>query len=131
MLKRILLLFCISLLVNEISAQADSLKEYVGSYAFPADSPVPEVEITLTDGVLYANSVAGSSTLVRQEKDLFTVVEFNGTALFKRDDAGKIIGIHIEAGGYILDGTKKSAGFRLIPVAVLRLPDPQFLFSIK
>lgn len=95
---------------SQAQAKADSLTEYTGVYVFPDGSVVPEVEVLLTDSTLSMTSAAGSSVLVKQDKDLYTIVEFSGTALFKRNEARKIIAVHIEAGGYILDGTKKEAG---------------------
>jgi hypothetical protein len=39
--------------------------------------------------------------------DSFSIVEFSGTAVFKRNETTKVNAVHIEAGGYILDGTKE------------------------
>lgn len=113
MKKPILLLLL--LVAGAFSTQAqqkpDSLSDYVGVYVFAEGSVVPEVEVILSDSTLTITSSAGTSMLVRQDKDLYTIVEFNGTALFKRDAAGKVVAIHIEAGGYILDGTKKQPAY--------------------
>lgn len=108
-------LFLLLLLAGTISSfaqqKADSLTDYVGVYVFPEGSVVPEVEVTLSDSTLSITSAAGSSLLVKQDKDLYTIVEFSGTALFKRDESGKVVAVHIEAGGYILDGTKKQPAY--------------------
>lgn len=115
MRKPILLLLL--LVAGAFSTQAqqkpDSLSDYVGVYVFAEGSVVPEVEVILSDSTLTITSSAGTSMLVRQDKDLYTIVEFNGTALFKRDAAGKVVAIHIEAGGVYSGWDKETAGLRL------------------
>ncbi len=112
----LLFLFLVSLgIATQAQDKPDSLKEYAGVYVFPDGSVVPEVEVILNDTTLTINSSAGSSLLVKQDKDLYTIVEFSGTALFKRNEAGKVVAVHIEAGGYILDGTKKETSFWIRP----------------
>jgi Domain of unknown function (DUF3471) len=84
----------------------DSLKEYIGSYRFPEGSEVTEIKVVVENGVLWANSDKGNSELKKIEKDVFEVVSYTGTATFKRDEKGKINGLHIEVGNLIMDGTK-------------------------
>lgn len=97
-----------------VQAQSDStFKSYLGKYTFPDGSVVSQVEVSgdsLT--ALTMTSEAGSSPLVRLDGDNFNIVNFNGTATFKRADATKeVTGVHIEAMGYVLDGEKaKSTG---------------------
>lgn len=95
-------------------AQADStFKAYLGKYSFPDGSVVSQVEVSGDSlAALTMTSEAGSSPLVRLEGDNFNIVNFNGTASFKRADATKeVVGVHIEAMGYVLDGEKaKSTG---------------------
>lgn len=92
-----------------INAQ-DSLAQYTGKYVFPDGAPVPEVEVTLTAGNLSMASTAGNSALTQLGVDSFQIVEFSGTALFKRNGDNKINAVHIEAMGYVLDGQKQSTG---------------------
>lgn len=90
-------------------AQTDStFKSYLGKYSFPDGSVVSQVEVSGDSlAALTMTSEAGSSPLVRLEGDNFNIVNFNGTASFKRSDATKeVIGVHIEAMGYVLDGEK-------------------------
>lgn len=86
------------------------LEDYVGKYVFPDGSVVPEVEVALADGALSMHSNAGSSSLTKLGVDSFSIVEFNGTAVFKRGEDKKVKSVHIEAAGYILDGEKVPTG---------------------
>lgn len=88
----------------------DSLQQYVGKYIFPDGAPVPDVEVTLADGVLAMGSVAGNSALIQLGVDSFQIVQFSGTAVFKHAEDKKVNAVHIEAGGYILDGKKQDTG---------------------
>lgn len=107
-MKKILSLLVICFVCHvDISAQSVDLKEYTGIYVFPDGSVVPSVEVTLTDTVLTMSSEAGSSVITREGQDTFFIVEFNGIAIFKRDSTNKVNAVHIEAGGYILDGKKQ------------------------
>ena len=85
---------------------ADSLKEYTGKYKFPDGSEVTEIKVGVESGILWAYSDKGNSELKKIEKDVFEVVQYTGTATFKRDGNGKINGLHIEVGDLIMDGTK-------------------------
>lgn len=86
--------------------QTDSLKEYTGIYKFPEGSDVTEIKIGIENDTLWAYSVKGNSELKRIEKDLFEVVQYTGTATFKRDETGKVIGLHIAVGKLVMDGKK-------------------------
>lgn len=89
-------------------AQSDStLKEYAGRYIFPDGSVVSEVTVTIDGAQLSMSSSAGVSQLNKLGVDSFQIVEFQGTAVFKRGDSRAIKSVHIEAAGYVLDGTKE------------------------
>ena len=109
-MKRIALLLPIALFCMVAASAQDSTakKELVGKYKFPDGSVVAEVDVLLDNGVLMMNSTAGTSSLDFLKTDSFSIVAFNGTAVFKRNDQKKVIGVHIEAGGYVLDGIKDS-----------------------
>jgi len=106
-MKKTLLGFIMAGFFTCAYAQADSLQEYTGKYTFPDGSVVPEVEVILTDSVLSMVSVAGESILVPDVKDRFLIISFDGWAVFGRNESGKITAVHIEAGGYVLDGKKE------------------------
>jgi hypothetical protein len=110
-MKRTLLLLSITLVtLGTLHAQdSTAKKELAGKYKFPDGSVVPEVEVVIDNGVLMMNSSAGTSSLELVKGDTFSIVAFNGTAVFKRNDAKKVIGVHIDAGGYVLDGVKDSS----------------------
>lgn len=101
---------------------ADSLREYTGTYKFPEGSEVREVNIVIEDGVLWAKSDQGNSDLKRIEKDVFEVVAYTGVATFKRDENGKINGIHFEVGDMILDGKKAETPASQVFVLPTRSP---------
>jgi len=109
MTKLLLLIFAMTgtfILSAQQTPKTDSLKEYTGKYKFPEGSEVTEIKVVVDNGVLWAQSDKGNSELRRIEKDTFEVVAYTGTATFKRDDKGKINGLHIEVGDLIMDGTK-------------------------
>jgi hypothetical protein len=117
-MKKWMLLFGLSLCFVITTAQAQdapkdsTLKEYAGKYVFPEGSVIPNVVVNFEDGALTMSSAAGTSALVKQETDLYSITSFNGTAKFKRDSNQKIIGVTVEARGYTLEGTK-SDGFAI------------------
>ena len=91
-------------------AQTDSLKEYAGSYTFGDGSPVTSVDVILSDGALTMTSSAGNSSLTNLGVDSFQIVDFNGTAVFRRNENKIVNAVHIEAMGYVLDGQKQANG---------------------
>lgn len=107
-----MILLACSLFIN---AQDTTFKEFTGKYVFPDGSVVPDVDVILESSGLTMTSSAGSSSLVKLGVDSFQIVEFSGTAVFKRGDDKNVNGVHIEAMGYILDGNKVPSGwvFRL------------------
>lgn len=91
-------------------AKDSTLQHYVGKYKFPDGSVVAEVTVTIEDGALVMASSAGTSALEKQSgEDLYTIVQFQGTAKFVRDANKKVIGVSINAMGYQLEGTKADA----------------------
>jgi len=112
-MKKIILSLVAAFLIIVVNAQTSPkppLTDFVGKYTFPDGSVVPEVDVTLSDNVLTMASVEGTSVLTELGVDSFQIVEFSGIAIFKRGDDKKVNAVHIEAGGYILDGQKKSNG---------------------
>ncbi|MEO7532023.1 MAG: hypothetical protein ABIS69_11445 [Sediminibacterium sp.] len=104
---------CLGMLSQAQEAPKDStLKEFVGKYIFPNGSVIPDVVIGIENDGLIITSAAGTTTLVKQEGDLYTITAYNGTAKFTRDSNKKIIGVSIDARGYQLEGTK-SEGINL------------------
>jgi hypothetical protein len=88
----------------------DTLQQYTGKYVFPDGSVVPDVDVVLSGGALSMASTAGTSSLTQLGSDSFQIVEFSGTAVFKRGDDKKVNAVHIEAMGYVLDGQKQNTG---------------------
>ena len=109
-MKKILIVFLFLIGVGTaVHAQQDStLQQYAGKYIFPQGSAVTEAVVSLDAGVLSISSAIGAATLSKIEADRFAIVEYNGTAEFKRNDAGKIIGIHVVVADLDLTGTKES-----------------------
>ena len=113
-MKKITLSIIGSLFTIAINAQEPApkppLEDFVGKYAFPDGSVVPDVTVTLDGSALTMASTAGTSALADLGRDSFSIVEFSGTAVFKRGDDKKVNGVHIEAMGYVLDGQKQNNG---------------------
>jgi hypothetical protein len=113
MTKLLLLIFAMTstfILSAQQTPKTDSLKEYTGKYKFPEGSEVTEIKVVVENGLLWAQSDKGNSELRRIEKDTFEVVTYTGTATFKRDEKGRINGLHIEVADLIMDGTKSEEG---------------------
>lgn len=111
-MKKWFLFCCLSVslvsvaLANQTPTNDSTLQEYIGKYTFPEGSVVTEVTVEMEDTVLTMISSAGTSVLEKQTEDLYTIVQFQGTAKFNRDANKKIIGVSIVAMGYELEGTK-------------------------
>jgi|APCry1669193181_1035450.scaffolds.fasta_scaffold11406_2 hypothetical protein len=107
-----LFLFCLGICffyiadAQQTPAPDSVLQQYVGKYKFPDGSVVAEVTVALESGALTMASSAGVSPLEKQGEDLFAITQFQGTAKFNRDSNKKIIGVSINAMGYVLEGTK-------------------------
>jgi hypothetical protein len=90
-------------------AQDSTLKKEIqGKYKFPAGSVVEEVNVAEEGGMLTMSSAVGTSALEQVKGDTFNITSFSGIAVFKRNDQRKVVGVHIEASGYVLDGVKDS-----------------------
>jgi hypothetical protein len=118
-MKKLLFVFLVmtisSSLVQAQSKPVDStLKQYVGTYKFAEGSPVPDVVVSFDQGVLNMSSSAGTSELDKKGVDTFFIVTFEGTAVFKRDANKKIIGVTIDARGYLLEGTRSEPAAYLL-----------------
>ena len=113
-MRKLLLSIAATLFIVYANAQTDppkpSKEEYVGKYVFPDGSVVPDVTVALSGDALTMTSSAGTSSLVELGVDSFSIVEFSGFAVFKRNADKKVDVVHIEAAGYILDGQKQSNG---------------------
>ncbi len=91
---------------QDAPSKDSSLQQFVGKYKFPDGSVVAEVIVALENGALTMSSSAGTSALEKQEEDIYTIVQFQGSAKFVRDSNKKVIGVNINAMGYQLEGTK-------------------------
>jgi hypothetical protein len=112
-MRKLMLLIIASFAIVSLNAQTDPKppkEDYVGKYVFPDGSVVPDVTVSIAGDALNMSSQAGSSVLTELGKDSFSIIEFNGVAVFKRGDDKKVNAVHIEAQGYVLDGQKQSNG---------------------
>ena len=109
-MKKVFFFLIVVVSFSTVNAQTDTLTQYTGRYVFPDGSVVPSVEVTLTDGALSMSSAAGTSSLSQLGIDSFEIVQFTGTAVFKRGEDKGINAVHIDAMGYILDGQKQPNG---------------------
>lgn len=107
-MKKILLALIVTLGFTAAYAQADSLQQYTGKYKFPEGSPVTEVGVVLENGVLTATSAMGNAELKKTEtKDVFEITGFGGTATFKRNSEGKVVGLQIQVQDINMEGTRE------------------------
>ncbi len=91
-------------------AQTDSLADYTGKYKFPDGSPVSEIGVIVENGVLTATSVMGNSELRKTDnKDVFEIVAYGGTATFKRAEDGKVKMLRVQVQDVDMEGTKQEA----------------------
>ncbi len=105
-------IFCLAVLFFGLGlaakAQSDTtLQQYTGKYKFAEGSIVLEAVVALENGSLSVNTSAGGSPLEKQSDDIFIITAFQGTAVFKRNEARKVIGVSIKAMGYELEGRKE------------------------
>lgn len=116
-MKKGLLLTCLSLgiawfgMAQQTPSSPDDstvVKELIGKYTFPEGSVIADVTVNLENGALTMASSAGVSSLEKQNEDLYTIVQFQGTAKFNRNSDKKVIGVSIVAMGYVLEGVKVS-----------------------
>lgn len=131
-MKQKLLFLCMGLSFFTLSqaqtvpASDTLLQQYLGKYSFPDGSVVAEVTVTLDSGILTMTSTAGVSPLEKQSDDLFTIIQFQGTAKFNRDSTRKVIGVSIDAMGYQLEGKKEPDLMTMTKrqnISVGKLPD--------
>lgn len=122
-MKKIFFSLLISFAVTQLSAQdtpvppappktpsKDSvqLNDYTAKYKFPDGSPVAEITIVIENGTLIAQTAMGNSEFKKTEtRDVFTVVAYSGTATFKRNEAGKVVGVLIQVNDLELEGTRE------------------------
>lgn len=111
-MKKYLLLFACIISVTAY-AQDSTYKELLGKYKFAAGNPIEEAVVTWDNGIITMSSSAGTSTLEKVQGDTFNIVSFSGIAVFKRNDAKKVTGVHVDASGYVMDGVKEGAGFAI------------------
>jgi hypothetical protein len=114
-------LFLLFLSSGIVMNAQDSLTQYTGKYIFPEGSVVTEIDVTIENGGLKTNSPAGSSTLTQLGVDSFLIVEYSGTAVFKRNEEKKVNAVHIEAAGYVLDGKKQENGIWMFTTYYLQV----------
>lgn len=119
-MKKMFFLFCVGICWISVSygqqTTDSTLSQFVGKYKFPDGSVIAEVVVKLENGSLTMESSAGVSPLEKQSDDLYAITQFQGTAKFNRDTNKKIIGLSINAMGYVLEGTKAETTIALLPI---------------
>ncbi len=130
-MKKLMMLCLLLSAVAFVQAQTkdSTLNDFVGKYKFPDGSVVTEVIVSMEGEALVMGSSVGNSPLVKTGEDQFSITAFDGTAQFKRDSNKKIIGVNINAGGYVLEGTK-SDGIALNHASAILLKRQSF-FQLK
>lgn len=110
MKKSFLLVLAIVLTTIAVNAQQDTtLAQYTGKYIFQAGAPVPDAVVSVSGTNMSVSSAMGVATLVKIEGDLFSLVEYSGTAEFKRNESGKVMSVFIKVGDTEIVGTKETS----------------------
>ncbi|MBL0151976.1 MAG: DUF3471 domain-containing protein [Chitinophagaceae bacterium] len=109
-MRKLFLLSFLVLAAFAVNAQTDTLQQYTGKYRFPEGSVVSEINVTVESGVLMAGSVMGNTELKKTEGDVFEIVNFGGTATFKRNTEGKIISVRVQVSDVDMEGAKQESG---------------------
>ncbi len=123
-MQKLLLAFVFLLGCIYANAQTDTtLNQYTGKYTFADGAPVKEIGVVVEEGVLTATSQMGNSELKKTDnKDVFEVVAYGGTATFKRNEEGKVTGITIQVQDITMEGTRSEGivmGFWEMPIPYL------------
>jgi len=113
-------------LLKTANGESEIIRIAQGKYKFPDGSIVTEVVVSMEGEGLIMGSSVGNSTLVKTGEDLFSITAYDGTAQFKRDANKKVIGVNINAGGYVLEGSK-SEGIALNHATAMLLKRQMFL----
>lgn len=100
--------------ISALSQEAP-LESYVGKFNFPQGSPVPFVDVKISNGSLIGESQMGIASLQRIEADVFSIVEYNGVAEFKRNGDGKVVSIKVTVNDLIMEGTRENLHLKAIP----------------
>jgi hypothetical protein len=92
-------LVLIGLGVNtSVSANADSLQDYVGNYTFKEGSPVPSVAIKVVKEKLVASAPDGSEFELEKDKakaDTFSIAQLGAEVVFVRNADKKVTGMTV------------------------------------
>jgi hypothetical protein len=102
-------IFFLSLFISSclyLKAQ-DSLQQYTARYKFAQGALITEVDVVLDNGILQVNSSMGNALLEKTSADQFTIPLYNGTVVFIRNEAKKIIGIKIDVMNINLEGIRE------------------------
>ncbi len=107
-MKKVIILFVALLACFAALHAQDTLQQYAGKYTFPDGSPIKTLEVVVDNGKVSFSTAMGNIDVEKSSAaDEFIIpAPYEGTAKFTRDDKGKINGVHIDAGGLILDGTR-------------------------
>ncbi|HMP93520.1 MAG TPA: hypothetical protein PKD90_11645 [Phnomibacter sp.] len=93
------------------TGSGSAMDEYTGKYIFVRDGAGSEAVIEVQGGSLQVQSRHGKATLQAIEADVFTMVEYEGTLEFKRNAAGKVIGVRIKLGNLDIEAVKDNYAF--------------------
>ncbi len=95
--------------VNTVSANTDSLEDYVGNYTFKAGSPVPSVSLAVVKEKLISSAPDGSEFELVKDKakaDTFSIAELGATVVFTRNADKKVTGMKVSLEDGDLEATK-------------------------
>ena len=90
-----------------IELKADN-NDFVGEYQFAETSPIKNLKVEASGAGLVGKTETGESELTPSDnKDTFSLKDYDGTLQFKRDASGAVTGVVLTVQGSAFEGTKK------------------------
>ncbi len=94
---------------TSVSANADSLEDYVGNYTFERGSPIGSTTIKVVKDKLFALGPDGEEFELMKDKekaDTFSIAEIGATVVFARNADKKITGMKVSLEDGDIEATK-------------------------
>ena len=84
------------------------LVEFTGKFKFPDGNVISELTMVVENGTLTAQSAMGNAEFKKTDnKDVFEIIAYGGTATYKRNGQGKITGLRIQVQDLDMEGVKQ------------------------
>jgi hypothetical protein len=107
-MKKVTFFFLTFIVCSLYLHASDPLQQYVARYKFPPGSVLTEINVVLDNGVLSLTSPMGNAVIEKSgSTDTFSIISYNGTAVFTRNESKKVNGLKIDVMGVSLEGIKE------------------------